>query len=92
MFPEAKNHPTGSFEVGAILLIASAIPLQLRPPVREVLRGRAAMERALVPKATVDEHSDLLPREHDVGAHRAAAKQDPEVAAVTETGGMEDRS
>lgn len=49
------------------------------------------MDRATVPETTIDEDSDPLPCEHDVGANVSAGKVEAEVAPKAHPGTVKGR-
>lgn len=70
MLPYADDLPAESCEQVGVCLIPSLVPKDLCVPVGRVRSWTNAVAWAAVPKASVDEHGNLLPCEDDVGPWR----------------------
>ena len=88
MFPEAQDCPAGSFEyvigIGVPLLVA----FDLLSPIVGVGLRRDEVFGAAVPKAAIDEDSDLRLREDDVGVTTDGAIG-PNIRPVPQTACMQ---
>lgn len=86
MLPEPQYHPPCGFERGVCFAIALDVALKLRQPVLGVALRQCRMLWATMPEATVDEDSDPLAREDDVGS--PAAAQGGEIDPVAQPRGV----
>lgn len=66
MLPDANDCPARSVEPQVGVAIALDGPPQLLGPPGGVVLGRDGMDRAPMPEAAIDEHSDSASREHHV--------------------------
>jgi hypothetical protein len=84
VFPDADHRPASSGKGGVSLPIAFDVAPQLGSPVPVVGRRFAAMFRAHMPEAPVDEDGDLLGGEDYVGTDlRTVAEPEEQILAVT---------
>ena len=67
MFPVAEDGPASFLEVSIRVGVTGPVGLDLDAPVVGVRFGLGVMGLAAVPEAAVDEHSDLLAWEDEVG-------------------------
>lgn len=67
MLPESEHRPSGSSQLRRRVSVSRDVSPQLVGPIRRVRACDSPMLGAGVPVATVDEHSDLLLGEDDVG-------------------------
>lgn len=88
--PEPEHQPICLLKQIGRLLISSQIPRDLRLPVAHVRLGHDEVDRAGMPEAAVNEHSDLESGEHDVGG-AADARQRSEVGPIPQAVAMENR-
>src|SRR5580692_13001245 len=89
VLPEPDHRPAGLRErlVGGAVTLD--VPGQLRRPVPVIVLRLAAVVRAGVPEAAVDEHGDLAAGKRDVRADPAQRQVEPEVLAVAVAPGVQ---
>lgn len=73
MLPNPHDGPALVQQQGIGCAIARDVPVELRPPIGGVRARFASVNRAAMPEASVYEHRDSLPWEHDVGPDRSSA-------------------
>lgn len=84
MLPDALDRPAGPPKSSLDSPIAVDVGGELRQPVLAIAIGYGAVLGARVPEASVDEHSELQPRERDVGPDPNLTSPDQEVLAEAE--------
>src|ERR1700733_15665878 len=93
VLPSAKDPPTRFGQTGVGVAVSSDVALEFCAPVRRVGPRCGAMFRAAVPEAAVDEHSELLADENDVGLRPSPMGQsDRQALAEAAAALVEDRS
>lgn len=75
MLPDPEHRPPQFDEMRVGFSVALDVAGELGGPPRSVGLGRGLVLGASVPKAAVDEHGDLLLREHDVCASARETRQ-----------------
>jgi len=75
VFPDADDFPACGRQRGIGDTVTLNVPAQLRIPVPDVDGRLAAMLRAAVPEAAVDEHSDPASGERDIGPDPIPARK-----------------
>jgi hypothetical protein len=92
VLPDPKDCPPGSSKRGRLLLITLPGPPDLRLPELAVRGGHLSVLRATMPEAAIHEHSDLPPREDDVGSQPLARDVDAEILPESQACSMQRRS
>jgi hypothetical protein len=88
VLPEAQDGPPGSVQRVAHETIATFITVELRSPVVRVSVRHVPVLGAAVPEAAIDEHGNLLAREHDVWPYSEIIETKEQVDAETRTPGV----
>lgn len=86
VLPDPQDRPSGGCKQCVRLAVTSHVSRELRNPVVAVRCGDGAVGWTRVPEASVYEHRDPQPREHDVGPSSAAKRG--EIHSIAKTGSV----
>ena len=92
VLPAPDDDPAGGIESQVDLLVALAVSLQLRRPVRLVALRCRPVQRAAVSEAAIEEDGESCLSEDDVRSHPDGGRRDGKVHAEPQTASMEGRT